>query len=134
MIELNKIQQKILKPGEYVILDNKIFKILCPDDDCLKKYLDLFFKGDKMIKYLIKSTNEVRVETEVDANTLHKECEQFAHDNGYILTSWTQTYRNKKANGEIVEEWYICKYILQFNDPKEPTTPLNDIHYDMMEV
>ena len=49
-----------------------------------------------MIKYLIKSTNEIRVDSEEDANTLHKDYEDFARDNGYILNSWSQTYRTKK--------------------------------------
>lgn len=84
-----------------------------------------------MIKYLIKNTAEIRVETEDDANKLHKEYEQFAHDNGYTLSSWTQTYRNQKAKGEIVQEWYICKVVLIFNDAKEPEIPLQDINFVM---
>lgn len=84
-----------------------------------------------MIKYLIKNTVEIRVETEEDANALHKEYENFAHDNGYILNSWTQTYRTKKASGEIVEEWFICKAVLIFNDPKDPDILLDDIDFKM---
>lgn len=84
-----------------------------------------------MIKYLIKNTMEIRVESEEDANTLHKYYEDFAHDNDYILNSWTQTYRTKKSGGEIVEEWFICKVVLIFNDPKAPTIPLDTIDFKM---
>lgn len=84
-----------------------------------------------MIKYLIKSTVEIRVETEEDANALHKQYEKYAHDNNVTLNSWTQTYRTRKSGGEIVEEWFICKAILQFNDPKEPETALSKIDYVM---
>lgn len=84
-----------------------------------------------MIKYLIKNTAEIRVKSEEDANALHKEYEDFAHDNGYILNSWTQTYRTKKSGGEIIAEWFICKAVLIFNDAKEPDIPLEDIEFKM---
>lgn len=84
-----------------------------------------------MEKYLIKNTAEIRVNSEEDANLLHKEYEDFAHDNGYILNSWTQTYRTKKSGGEIVDEWFICKVVLVFNDAKEPDIPLDDIDFKM---
>lgn len=87
-----------------------------------------------MIKWLIKSTNEVRVETEEDANELHKEIEQFAHDNDYILNAWTQTLRTQKSKGEIIASWYICKYVLIFNDAKEPEIPLNEIEFKMQKM
>lgn len=84
-----------------------------------------------MLKYLIKNTAEIRVNTEEEANALHKEYEDFAHDNGYILNSWTQTYRTKKSGGEIIDEWFICKVVLIFNDAKEPEIPLENIEFKM---
>lgn len=87
-----------------------------------------------MIKYLIKSTNEIRVEDENDANELHRFYEKFAHDNNYILNSWTQTLRTKKSQGEIVESWFICKVVLVFNDAKAPDIPLDNIEFNMQKV
>lgn len=84
-----------------------------------------------MEKYLIKNTAEIRVNSEEDANLLHKEYEDFAHNNGYVLNSWTQTYRTRKSGGEIVDEWFICKVVLVFNDAKEPDIPLDDIDFKM---
>lgn len=84
-----------------------------------------------MIKFLLKATNEIFVLTEEDANALHKEIEEFAHSNNYTLYSWTQTLKEKKSKGEVIDSWFICKYILIFNDPKEPEIKLNDIIYDM---
>lgn len=86
-----------------------------------------------MIKYLIKNTAEIRVESEEEANALHKEYEDFAHDNGYILNSWTQTYRTKKSGGEIIAEWFICKCVLIFNDAKDPDIPLDNIEFNMQK-
>ncbi len=85
-----------------------------------------------MIRWLIKNTAEIRVESEEDANELHKQYEQFAHDNNYTLSSWTQTYRCKKAQGEIVDSWYICKVVLIFNDAKEPEIALKNIEFNMV--
>lgn len=87
-----------------------------------------------MIKYLIKNTAEIRVESEEDANTLHKEYEDFARDNGYILNSWSQTYRTRKSGGEIVESWFICKVVLIFNDAKTPDIPLDTIDFKMQHT
>lgn len=86
-----------------------------------------------MIKWLIKSTEEIRVENEDDANQLHKEIEQFAHDNDYILNTWTQTYKSVKLKGELVDEYWLCKYTLIFNEAKTPTIPLKDIKYNMFK-
>ena len=86
-----------------------------------------------MIKYLIKTVVDIRVESEEDANNLHKEMEDFAHSENITLSSWTQTYKCRKQKGEIIEEYYLCRYTLQFNDIKEPETLLKNIEYNMME-
>lgn len=86
-----------------------------------------------MIKYLIQTQTTIRVETEDDANQLHKEIEQFAHSENYILLSWTQTYKCRKQKSEIIDKYLLCRYILQFNDVKEPEILLKDIQYNMGE-
>lgn len=87
-----------------------------------------------MIKYLIKATNEYRVETKEDADALHKQIEEEATSNGWVLSGWTETYKTKKSQGEIIEEWYICKSIIVFNDAKEPEFPLRNIDYNMFDI
>ena len=87
-----------------------------------------------MIKYLIKATNEYRVETKEDADALHKQIEEEATGNGWVLSGWTETYKTKKSQGEIIEEWYICKSIIVFNDAKEPEFPLRNIDYNMFDT
>ena len=87
-----------------------------------------------MIKYLIKSTIEIRVENEDAADDLHQQMQEEALKIGAILSSWTQTRREKKVKGEVVEEWFICKYVLTFNDPKAPAIELDKIDYKMKET
>ena len=84
-----------------------------------------------MIKYLLKNTAEIFVDTEDDANALHKEYEEYARNNDYILSAWSQTYHTKKEKGEIVKEWWVCKCTLIFNDSKEPDIPLENIEFKM---
>lgn len=84
-----------------------------------------------MTKYLLKNTAEIYVESEDDANNLHKEYEEYARKNNYILAAWSQTYRNKKEKGEIVKEWWVCKCTLVFNDAKDPDIRLDNIEFKM---
>lgn len=86
-----------------------------------------------MIKYLIKSTNEIRVETKDEADDLHKMLTKEAEEKDFTLAAWSETKKEKKAKGEIVEEWYIVKYTFIFNDAKDPERPLKSINYDLME-
>lgn len=82
-----------------------------------------------MIKYLIKTTNEVRVATEEDADALHQEIAEKANRLNATLTNWTESKKERKSQGEVVEEWYICKYTYSFNDPKAPEIPYDNIQY-----
>lgn len=84
-----------------------------------------------MIKYLCKSTQEIRVETKEDADELHQQFEKEANENGYVLSAWTETLKERKQKGEIVESWYYCKATFVFNDQKEPVYALNHVDYNM---
>lgn len=83
-----------------------------------------------MIKSLIKATNEVRVETEEDADNFHKELQKEAEQIGCILSTFTKTLRQKKSKGEVIDEYYQIKYTYVFNDIKEPYTYLKNIQYN----
>ena len=81
--------------------------------------------------FLIKATNEYRVETKEHADKLHKELEAFCSNNRYTLASWSEVYKCRKAQGEIIDEYYQTKATIQFNDIKEPETVLDSIDYNM---
>ena len=84
-----------------------------------------------MLKSLIKATNEVRVETEDDADNFHKELQKEAEQIGCILSTFTKTLKQKKSKGEVIDEYYQIKYTYVFNDIKEPYSYLKDIKYNM---
>lgn len=87
-----------------------------------------------MIKALINSTNTIRVETEEDADQLHKDLQQEAEKLGCVLSTFTKTLKEKKSKGEVMESWYIVKYVFTFNDAKDPVTYLKSIEYNMTDV
>ena len=82
-----------------------------------------------MLKYLTKLTQEIRVETEEAADTLHKEMAEWAENNGGVLTGWTETKKEQKSKGEVIAIWYICKSTIAFNDPKTPEIPFEELSY-----
>lgn len=84
-----------------------------------------------MLKSLIKATNEIRVETEDEADQFHKELQQEAEKIGCILSTFTKTLRQKKSKGEVIDEYYQIKYTYVFNDIKEPYNYLKNIEYNI---
>lgn len=84
-----------------------------------------------MLKSLIKATNEVRVETEEEADQFHKELQKEAEKIGCILSTFTKTLRQKKSKGEVIDEYYQIKYTYVFNDIKEPYSYLKNIEYNI---
>ena len=86
-----------------------------------------------MLKYLVNNVATIRVEDLEEAEALHQYYEDYARENDYILSGWSQTLRTKKAKGEIIDSWYICKVTLVFNDAKEPAIPLDTIDFKMLK-
>lgn len=86
-----------------------------------------------MIKWLIKSTNEIRIETKSEVDEFHEKLQREADDMGCRVTTWQEAEKQRKSGGEVVEEWFIVKYTLTFNDPKNPEIPLKSIEYNMID-
>lgn len=82
-----------------------------------------------MIKWLIKSQNEYRLETMTDVEEFHQKMQQEAADNGYTLSTFSWTKREKKEKGEIVDEWFIVKVTFVFNDSKDPENLFTKVEY-----
>lgn len=80
-----------------------------------------------MIKNLLKVTQELRVSTKEDAETLHKQFEDNAHNGGYTLSSWTETFKETKAKGEVIDEYYVCKATFVLDNAKEPINNFSGI-------
>lgn len=82
------------------------------------------------IKYLLKTTETYRLETLSDVEEFHDKLKEDAEEQGYQLVGFSYTNKEKKEKGEVVDEWCLVKVIKQFNEEKDPFTPLRHIAYD----
>lgn len=86
-----------------------------------------------MIKWLIKSTNEFRVETMSDVEEFHKDLQNMAEDGGYTLTSFSWNEKFVKEKGEVVDSYFSVKCTFSFNELKDPDKPFTDVDYKLVE-
>jgi hypothetical protein len=70
-----------------------------------------------MAKYLIKTTEEHRADTEAEAAELINAAKA---DNRYTLSKYTSVHKERKAKGEVIDDYFIVTLVKVFDDPKEP--------------
>lgn len=87
-----------------------------------------------MVKFLIKSSNEVRLESKLDVQTFQENLQQEANDGGYVLSNFAWVEKEVKEKGEVVDTYYQVKYTFTFNDLRDPETPYNSIDYNVRGV
>lgn len=80
-------------------------------------------------KNLLKATIEFRVETKEEADELHKQFEKEAYEGGYTLTAWTETFKETKVKGEVIETYYVVKVTYIFDNAKEPINNFNEVEF-----
>lgn len=70
-----------------------------------------------MAKYLIKTTEEYRVDSEVEAADLINGAKA---DHRYVLSKYSSVKKETKQKGEIVDEYFIVTLVKVFDNAKEP--------------
>lgn len=70
-----------------------------------------------MAKYLIKTTEEHRADSEAEAAELIAAAKA---DGRYTLAKYSSVKKERKAKGEIIDEYYMVTLVKVFDDPKEP--------------
>lgn len=70
-----------------------------------------------MAKYLLKTTEEHRADNEHEAAEL---IEAAKKDGRYLLSKYSSVKKERKAKGEIIDEYFIVTLVKVFDDPKEP--------------
>ena len=86
-----------------------------------------------MITYLIKSTNEFRVDTIQEVEEFHKALQEKASNEGYTLSSFSWTEKTAKECGESYS-FYFVKYSFVFNVLKNPENPFFKVEYPKLAV
>lgn len=72
----------------------------------------MIFKGaDNMDFELMKQTDEIKVGTEQEAKALIESFKEKSKTEGYEITSYTSTLKEKKSKGEVVDSYYIVKIV-----------------------
>lgn len=85
-----------------------------------------------MIKYLIKSTNEVRLDTMEEVEEFHKQLQVEAEENDYTLSTFSWAEKSAKVDGEV-EIFYQVKYSFVFNVLKAPERAIKSVKYDFYD-
>ena len=67
--------------------------------------------------YLIKTTEQYRVETEEAAKNFIEEQKQ---NDAYEIVKYSSEYKDRKVKGEIADSWYRVTLVKEFNDEKDP--------------
>lgn len=80
-----------------------------------------------MNKYLVSATEVYRVDNEESAAALINEAKA---ETKYILAKYSSVKKEKKAKGEIVDEWYQVTLVKKFNDEKDPISNI-DVNYEV---
>jgi hypothetical protein len=80
------------------------------------------------MKYLITSVETYRVDTENEAKALIEEAKTDSHS---ILSKYTSEYKERKAKGEVVDEYFKVTLTRQFTDIKEPESQVT-ISYEVV--
>ena len=60
---------------------------------------------------LLKQTDEITVGTEEEANALIENFKEKAKTEGFEIVSYSTTLKEKKAKGEVIDSYYICKIV-----------------------
>lgn len=86
------------------------------------------------VKYLIKTTETLRLECMSDVEDYHKWLQRDADKQGYQLVGFSWKEKCKRVKGEIADEWFVVSATKVFADEKDPDLPLRQVTYDMYEV
>ena len=60
---------------------------------------------------LIRQTDEITVGTEEEAKALIESFKEKAKTEGFEIVSYSTTLKEKKAKGEVIDSYYICKIV-----------------------
>lgn len=72
--------------------------------------------------YLTEVTETYRMENDEEVKSF---LEEFKKDSSFEIVKYNSMKKEKKAKGEIIDEWVRFSVTKRFNDEKEPDFPIN---------
>lgn len=82
-----------------------------------------------MSKYLVSTTEIYRIDGEQEATNFIQEAK---NNKTYILGKYASEHKERKAKGQVIDEFWKVTLVKLFNDIKEPISDIN-IVYEMEE-
>lgn len=86
-----------------------------------------------MISYLIKSTNEFRLDTIQEVEEFHSFLQEKSSKEGYVLTSFSWTEKQVHTKEEEYS-YFQVKATFTFNVLKDPENPFFKVEFPKVEV
>lgn len=83
------------------------------------------------MKSLIKSTVELRFEDIESVKAYQEELRANAEAEHYNVSTYNWTLKEVKSKGEVIDEYFIVKYTLIFNEAKAPENTLVKVKYEL---
>lgn len=65
--------------------------------------------------YILKTTEEYRTDSEIEAKELMEKFRNEAREKNYKVNKCGYTYKTKKSKGEIIDEAYVVSVTKEFN-------------------
>lgn len=78
------------------------------------------------MQFLVKMVETYRVANETEAA---KMIEEAKHDNRFTLVKYEAVHKEKKAKGEVIDEWIRVTLHKAFNEEAEPDSVIK-VNYD----
>jgi hypothetical protein len=82
-----------------------------------------------MIRYLLKTTEEYRLETLDEVVSFRKWLYQDGSSQGYDINSFGYVEKAIKEKGEYIDSYYVVKVQKKFDDEKDPVNFNNGVVY-----
>lgn len=87
------------------------------------------------VKYLLKATEEYRLESLEDVKQFHESMEKDAETQDYTLGSFGWVEKPIKEGKEVVDSYFVVKLVKIFDEAKDPEkAPMKSVtyeHYDL---
>lgn len=83
-----------------------------------------------MVKYLLKITEEYRLESMEDVKALQ---EEFKANPQYTLASYSWVEKPIKEGGEVIDAFYQVKATKVFQEIKDPTRLTKNVVYNIQD-
>lgn len=82
-----------------------------------------------MFKFLLKSTNEYRFETLDEVKAFQDKLRAEAEEGGWQLNSYNWSEKEIKAQGEVIDTYFVVKAQSVFNTPKNPELEISTVSF-----